>query len=189
MTIPTENPWNSSHLEHPREPREIARAGQRRKCHIIDLSECSKIARCHVHRLGSTCTNHLGGLRSLDDRFMPACRRKAVGMATGAARAGQRGKCNRIDLSECHIVIQHGPLSLSRDRYPGLICEPGKVVPFAVGGGESRRLAPRVAVSGKLMQIKSLQRSPSASGIQKRSLAERVTYFTPEMRQPQRVPG
>ena len=48
MTIPTENPWNSSHLEHPREPREIVEAGPRRKCHIIDLSECSRIAGCRV---------------------------------------------------------------------------------------------------------------------------------------------
>ena len=40
MTIPTQSPWNSSHLERPREPREIAKAGQRRKCHIIELSEC-----------------------------------------------------------------------------------------------------------------------------------------------------
>jgi hypothetical protein len=60
--IPTENPWNSSHLEHPREPRETAEAGQRRKCHIIDLLECSKIAGCHVHRLGERARTTRGGL-------------------------------------------------------------------------------------------------------------------------------
>jgi len=37
MAIPTHNPRHSSHLEQPREPRETAKAGQRRKCHIIDL--------------------------------------------------------------------------------------------------------------------------------------------------------
>ena len=54
MTIPTHNPRNSSHLEHPREPRETAKAGQRRKCHIIDLFECSRAGKagqrrkCHI---------------------------------------------------------------------------------------------------------------------------------------------
>ena len=41
--IPTQEPWNSSHLEHPRESCEPVKAGQRRKCHIIDLAECSSI--------------------------------------------------------------------------------------------------------------------------------------------------
>jgi hypothetical protein len=60
VTIPTENPWNSSQLEYSREPRDSAEAGQRRKCHIIDLLECSKIAGCHVRRFGRTCTKHQG---------------------------------------------------------------------------------------------------------------------------------
>ena len=72
MAIPTQDPWNSSHLEHPRESCETAKAGQRRKCHIIELaerssvyeagqrgkcnrielSECPGLAGCHVYRLG-----------------------------------------------------------------------------------------------------------------------------------------
>ena len=54
MAIPTQDPWNSSHVEHPRESCEPVKAGQRRKCHIIDLADCSSIPeagqrrKCHI---------------------------------------------------------------------------------------------------------------------------------------------
>ncbi len=57
MAIPTQDPWNSSHLEHPREPRDTAKAGQRRKCHIIELAERSSTPeagqheKCHIIEL------------------------------------------------------------------------------------------------------------------------------------------
>ena len=50
MAIPTQDPWNSSHSEYPREPRETAKAGQRRKCHIIELAERSSIAKAGQHK-------------------------------------------------------------------------------------------------------------------------------------------
>jgi len=80
VAIATQDPWNSSPLEHPREPRETVNAGQRRKCHIIELAECSSIPEagqrrkcnridlsecCIVSPLGSTSSsrNRWPGLR------------------------------------------------------------------------------------------------------------------------------
>ena len=146
MTIPTQKPWNSSQLEHPREPRETAKAGQRRKCHIIDLSKCSRMAGCHVYRLGSSCTNPAGedfAHLPIDSRplapakpwaWHPAeclrivdaaqvgqrgkCNRIELSECPGVAKAGQRGKCNRIELSERKIVIRLRPQSSSSNRHP-----------------------------------------------------------------------
>ena len=58
MAIPAQDPWNSSHLEHPRESCEPVKAGQRRKCHIIELSDRLRIAGCHVHGFAWTCMKH-----------------------------------------------------------------------------------------------------------------------------------
>ena len=50
MAIPTQDPWNSSYLEHPRESCEPVKAGQRRKCHIIELAERSGIPEEGQHK-------------------------------------------------------------------------------------------------------------------------------------------
>ncbi len=85
VTIPTHNPWNSSHLEHPREPRGPAEAGQLRKCNRIDLSECPGVTQagqrrkcnridlfecCIVIRLcpqSSSCNRYPGQRSGLED--------------------------------------------------------------------------------------------------------------------------
>jgi hypothetical protein len=50
VTIPTQTPWNPSHLERPRGPRDTAEAGQRRKCNRIELSERSSVAQAGQRR-------------------------------------------------------------------------------------------------------------------------------------------
>ena len=99
MAIPTQDSWTSAHLEHPRESCEPVKAGQRRKCHIIDLAECSSIPEAGQRR---------------------KCNRIDLSECPSIAQAGQRRKCNRIDLSECRIVIPLGSTSSSRNRWPGL---------------------------------------------------------------------
>ena len=119
MTILPQNPWNSSHLEHPREPRDTAKAGQRRKCHIIDLSECPSVAqagqrrKCHIIDLSDYSSIAQAGQRR-------KCNRIDSSECSSAAQAGQYRKCNRIDSSECRIVIRLGSQSSIRNRYPGL---------------------------------------------------------------------
>jgi hypothetical protein len=152
VTIPTENPWNSSPSERPREPRETVKAGQRRKCHIIDLLECSSIAGCHVDRLGSSCTNPAGedfSHRAINSHphaharpwaWHPAerlriakagqcrkCNRIDLSECPSVAEAGQRRKCNRIDLSECPGVAQAGQLRRSaREDHPIFVWGAGR---------------------------------------------------------------
>ncbi len=99
MTIPAQYPWNSSQFGYPREPRETAKAGQRRKCHIIELSECPSVTQAGQRR---------------------KCNRIELSDYPDIAQAGQRRKCNRIELFECLIVLWLGPHSSNRNRYSGL---------------------------------------------------------------------
>ncbi len=50
MAIPTQDTGNSPHLEHPRESCESVKAGQRKKCHIIELAEHSSIPEAGQHK-------------------------------------------------------------------------------------------------------------------------------------------
>ena len=84
-----------------------------------------------------------------------------------------------------HSLVDVGPkIAATAASYGNLV----RLSHLLWGSDESRRLAPRVAVSGQPRRIGSLARLPSESALKKRSLAERVTYFPLRMRQPQRVP-
>jgi hypothetical protein len=98
VTILPQYPWNSSHWERPRGPRDTAEAGQRRQCNRIDSAEYPSVAQAGQRR---------------------KCHRIDLAECPSVAQAGQRRKCNRIDLSECRIVIRLGPQSSRCNRYPG----------------------------------------------------------------------
>ena len=112
MAIPTQDSWTSAHLEHPRESCEPVKAGQRRKCHIIDLAECLRIPeagqrrKCHIIDL-SECPGvaQAGQYRQAaeDNRPVGSC-------ATGGWSAGATpSRADQPPVAPIIVVGQYRP--------------------------------------------------------------------------------